>query len=150
MNKSLILVLVLSASVAYARPHYMEAGVGSLSDNRNKFLEVGGGNANERLAGVWGAGHAWVKDGNDFYYGRMGIGVAPETSPIRASFYVGPALISATDNNLSTNFQFCLEANVMILDSRNVGLGITAKHFSNAGIKEPNTGREFYGVRVIF
>jgi hypothetical protein len=58
---------------------------------------------------------------------------------------VGAGIIGAPDAALSTTFQFTEEVTV---GYDVVGLGF--KHFSNAGIKEPNQGRDYFFVNLAF
>ncbi len=58
---------------------------------------------------------------------------------------IGVAVIGIPDSALSTTFQFTEEAAV---GYKAVGLGY--KHFSNAGIKEPNHGRDYIYLNFAF
>ncbi len=64
----------------------------------------------------------------------------------------GIGLISRTDTLLSTNFEFTEELGAGIQDKLGKYIGLTVKHFSNAGIQQPNIGRNFMllsaGVRL--
>ena len=56
--------------------------------------------------------------------------------------FFGPALISATDTQLSTNFQFATDIGFGVRD-RETFMSVGYGHISNAGIKLPNKGRDY-------
>lgn len=62
-----------------------------------------------------------------------------------ATALLGIAVIGYPDSVLSTPFEFTEE---VILGYKCVGIGF--KHFSNAGIKEPNHGREYVSLTIAF
>lgn len=80
-------------------------------------------------------------------YTSYQIGIKTDT-PFYARFFTGPALISTTDQRLSSIFQFKHDLGVGFKDKRNVGIGINYSHVSNAGFKLPNLGRDFVQLRV--
>jgi hypothetical protein len=150
IRKIALILLFLGLEVpAIATPsaNYMEAGVGSNSASHVQFFEYGRVN---NLGGVnlmLGGGHWWIKDGQDSFFFRSGIGFSPQAPLFMPSFYIGPSYITNTDDKIHKNFAVCVEVNLMLVDNRNMGIGLTAKHFSNVNdIK----GREFYGLRVLF
>ena len=60
---------------------------------------------------------------------------------------LGGSLISNTSDSLSTSFEFYEQ----LLIQRHIGgvdLGLSYRHWSNAGIKTPNVGMNFIGVQV--
>ena len=71
----------------------------------------------------------------------LGIKVVP--GPIYLENLFGIALISRTDALLSTNFEFTEEIGVGVQDDLGRYIGMSFKHFSNAGIQLPNFGRNF-------
>jgi hypothetical protein len=83
--------------------------------------------------------------------GAYSVGVARglqwDFSRITIRLSVGASLISNTSELLSTPFefyeQFLIERHVRGLD-----LGLSYRHWSNAGIKTPNVGMNFIGVQV--
>jgi len=54
----------------------------------------------------------------------------------------GPAWIHPVDDRLSTPFEFSIQG-AAGLEQDGWGVGIKYQHFSNAGIKQPNLGRDF-------
>jgi hypothetical protein len=80
-------------------------------------------------------------------YTSYQIGVKTDT-PFYARFFTGPALISTTDQRLSSAFQFKHDLGVGFKDKRNVGIGVNYSHVSNANLKLPNLGRDFLQLRV--
>ena len=153
------LVLIFLCSIPVSAQQYMEAGTGLWNETQKqnsdvKFIEYGGIAVGNRYNLLGGVGHWWDAShyfgAKDSFYFRTGLGVAIRTLPLCPSLYFGPAFITSPDTVLATNFQFALEGNLMLIDNRSMGLGITIKHFSNAGIVQPNIGRNFVGARVLF
>jgi hypothetical protein len=85
-------------------------------------------------------------------FGKLQIGAkpGPETGLFGYAFF-GPALISSTDTQLSTNFQFATDIGLGIRD-RFTFMSCGYGHISNAGIKLPNKGRDYllFSVGVSF
>lgn len=75
------------------------------------------------------------------------LGPSIGVSIVRSAFYVkvffGPALVSHTDEHLSTPYEFHTDLQLGFKDYRGVGIGLGYKHLSNAGIQGPNIGRDF-------
>ena len=80
-------------------------------------------------------------------YTSYQIGIKTDTI-FYGRFFTGPALISTTDQRLSSVFQFKHDLGVGFKDKRNVGIGINYSHVSNANLKLPNLGRDFIQLRV--
>ena len=76
-------------------------------------------------------------------FGKLQLGVkpGPETGLYGFAFF-GPALISATDTQLATHYQFATDLGFGIRD-RFTSMYVGYSHISNAGIKTPNTGRDY-------
>lgn len=76
-------------------------------------------------------------------FGKAQVGVkpGPETGLYGYAFF-GPCLISATDTQLATNFQFATDLGFGIRD-RYTFMTVGYAHISNAGIKTPNKGRDY-------
>jgi len=74
------------------------------------------------------------------------IGVEPRWDYFYVSMLSGVGLITNPDSILGSGFQFFHDFAVGVKDDRNVGVGFYYKHISNAGIKMPNYGRDFFGI----
>jgi hypothetical protein len=61
-----------------------------------------------------------------------------------AQLMFGPGYISQPDRKLGSRFQFHLTGAVGIRDSAGRGLALQWIHFSNAGIVQPNQGRDIF------
>lgn len=72
---------------------------------------------------------------------QVGAKPGPETGLYGYAFF-GPALISSTDTQLSTNFQFATDIGFGVRD-RYTFMSVGYAHISNAGIKLPNRGRDY-------
>lgn len=93
-------------------------------------LEVGG--YSESMAGRKQAG---------VISAQIGAKPGPETGFYGFAFF-GPALISATDTQLSTRFQFATDIGFGVRD-RETFMSVGYGHISNAGIRLPNKGRDY-------
>ncbi len=78
------------------------------------------------------------------------IGLSIKGEGAYAKVFFGPALVTYTDQNLNTSFQFNTDFEVGLRDKRGVELGIGFKHFSNGGITQPNYGRDILYFKVGF
>lgn len=58
------------------------------------------------------------------------------------SLMFGPAYLSQPDDHLSGHFQFHLTGGIGFKNTTNWGIGSYWTHFSNAGISQPNLGRD--------
>ncbi len=94
-------------------------------------LEAGG--YSESLAGRSGA--VVVK-------AQIGAKPGPVTGVYGYAFF-GPAYISTTDAQLSTNFQFATDVGFGVRDETTF-MAFGYAHISNAGIKLPNAGRDYF------
>ena len=74
------------------------------------------------------------------------------TEASRDWFYIhsfwGLALITHTDSKLSTPYQFMQDLGLGFEGDNKVRIGLNYKHISNAGIKEPNRGRDFLQIKI--
>lgn len=72
-------------------------------------------------------------------------------SIVKPSYYIstflGPALVTATDNHLSSPLEFSIDIEAGILDHGETGIGLGYKHFSNP-LTSPNLGRDFLFFKV--
>ena len=82
------------------------------------------------------------------YFGAVGVGIRYKH---KTGLYIkgtaGPALLSEEDEKLGSMFQFLLGASVGI-QTDNVYGGIVYRHFSNAGLTDRNSGRDFIGLET--
>lgn len=76
------------------------------------------------------------------------LGLDLDFHPFYVQALIGPALITTPDVYLGGNFQFTEELGFGIKDRRGVGIGLSYKHFSSAGIENPNVGRDFMTLKV--
>jgi len=95
--------------------------------------------------GGWGTNRAGEKAGG-FVGISAGMEVISEHSYM--SFFVGPAGITHPDVRLSGHFQFQTDFDLGLIDKSKWGLGINWKHFSNAGLRAGNRGRDFFSLTV--
>lgn len=81
------------------------------------------------------------------WYGASGIGVYGEGG-------IGAHLLSEHyDNNghqLSTNLQFATHISVGYAWKSGLDVGLKIQHLSNGGIRQPNSGVNFAGVRIAY
>jgi len=66
-----------------------------------------------------------------------------------AQFMFGPALISESDSKLAGHFQFHMTGGVGVKSDGKYGLSFLWTHFSNAGIEQPNLGRDLLTIQII-
>lgn len=90
----------------------------------------------------------WISDPSSSFYSTLQIGTTASNSVFYAEVFSGPALISNTDNRLSTVLQFKHDIGIGVVGKDKVGIGINYSHLSNAGIKLPNAGRDFILVKL--
>lgn len=95
--------------------------------------------------GFWTAG-----GGSASLYGSDQFGIRSENDVLYADAYTGVALITKTDHNLSTPFQFKHDIGLGILGKTGVGIGLSYSHLSNGGLRMPNLGRDSLQIRFNF
>jgi hypothetical protein len=84
------------------------------------------------------------------FYGSLQGGVQVEgKGGTYAQMMFGPALISQDDCRITGMFQFHLTGGLGIVDDNGTGVSLLWTHFSNAGIKQPNLGRDILTLRLI-
>lgn len=91
---------------------------------------------------------AWIDPHPEFNrssatFSSYSIGLRVEPGYFYFEDYAGLALISETDSMLSTNFEFTEEVGMGVKDNEGRFFGLEYRHFSNAGIQDPNKGRDF-------
>jgi hypothetical protein len=147
----LLFILLLTASYSKADEIYLKYGISP------KRAEVKIASLGYRDDFFWLLSYqmelGYFKDPSDSArssgYAASGLGVEID-SYLYGSFYFGPALISCPDNLLAGNLQFNTDLTIGLKDKRGLKLGVGYKHLSNAGIKEPNIGREFVYMGLTF
>ncbi len=80
------------------------------------------------------------------------VGITSSNPLIYSKVFVGPTLITHTDEHLSTPYQFNIDLEAGIKDTRGNTIGVGYKHFSNAQLCNgcSNLGRDFLYLRVGF
>lgn len=81
-------------------------------------------------------------------FGSQMLGVNAENEFFYAQGAAGVALLSNTDSFLGGNIAFTETASIGINGSHNTKVGVFYKHISNAGLYDPNIGRDFIGVQI--
>lgn len=76
------------------------------------------------------------------FYTTYQLGLSAKNEIVYAEFFTGPSLITQPDYRLSTPFEFKHDIGIGVLGKDKVGIGINYSHLSNAGIREPNLGRD--------
>lgn len=76
------------------------------------------------------------------------IGVEVTAYPLTLRQMIGPSVITSKDSLLGGNYQFNNELFVGLYDKKGRSIGGKYKHFSSAGIFQPNVGRDLILVEV--
>lgn len=153
----IFLTLVLSLFTANAADldAIVAAGVGkSILDKHQAFERYG--QVGIRYGGPWkiqvsGGGYATTGDGErSSFYGSVqtGLDVVSDSGTF-GQMLAGPGYVSRDDSKLTGNFQFHLTGGVGYKNTSGYGLGVMWNHFSNAGTKLPNLGRDIISVQMI-
>lgn len=154
------LALLLAHELAFAENVYMQYGLGITAPDANSVADVKlaavGYQADLGLIdyriefGGWfdNSGYRGAKNSG---YGALLLGVEPELNiknfgGLYVNWFSGVGAITTPDSLLSSAFQFFHDASIGLQDSRGVRIGLHYKHISNAGITEPNRGRDFFGI----
>jgi len=64
------------------------------------------------------------------------------------SVWTGPTLVSATDSDLGSYFEFNETIFFGIIDKYTNSIGIAYNHFSDAGLTQINRGRDYIGLEI--
>lgn len=75
-------------------------------------------------------------------YGTMQLGLDASNDCFYSDFYTGPSLITHPDTVLSTPLEFKHDLGIGVVGKNKVRVGINYSHLSNAGIRQPNVGRD--------
>lgn len=87
---------------------------------------------------------------NTAAFGNAALGFTIEQPYSYAKLFFGPAVISSTDTRLSSYYQFNHDIELGVKNKNGLGIGLDYKHISNAGLKEPNLGRDLVGLKLTF
>lgn len=96
-------------------------------------------------AGGWtdSAGNGRTGSGYGAFQGNFIAG-----DSVFARLSAGPSLVTAPDSYLSGHFQFTEDLFLGLQGSNKNVVGVKYKHFSNAGLRQPNLGRDFMGIEA--
>lgn len=158
-NLILAMILFLAPSLSIAgHGSFLKYGLGFNAPDQNSLADIkliSLGYQGELFLidqkfefGGWAdnTGHTGSKNGG---FGSWSIGLDPRLSiPFYINWFSGVALITSPDALLGSCFQFTHDFGVGFRDNRGVSLGFYYKHFSNAGIVQPNRGRDFFGTQL--
>lgn len=142
-------------SLAHAED-YATAAVGIADSGKNSHAETKFVNVGHRADLPFGLtyqveGGGWVDIAGggrkSSGYGATQVGVQTD-GPVVARVMTGPAIITSPDVYLGGNFQFTEDFYIGIKGPNQNTVGIMYKHFSSAGIEQPNVGRDLAGVQV--
>lgn len=92
--------------------------------------------------GMWSDQHGDGRKSSGF--GGWSMGVEPKIGTFYVHSFWGVIGITTTDSMLGSNLQFMQDLGMGVRDARGVGIGVGYKHISDAGIKMPNKGRDFF------
>lgn len=153
------LVLFASTTSAFAGDMTFKYGIGVFLKDANsavevKFFSLGYQSPIWNLfrqkveLGLWADTRTGEGHRHSSGFASYSLGVSVEGGRFYASSFWGGSYITHTDSLLSTNFEFAQDLSVGLKDDAGRALGVTYKHFSNAGIKLPNKGRDFFVIDV--
>lgn len=78
------------------------------------------------------------------------LGFEVHNNLLEMGIYGGPSLISAPDKELGGHLHFNTTAVIGIRDKYGYFIGASYNHFSNAGLMEPNIGKDFISLEIKF
>lgn len=128
---------------------YLTAGTGFKDSSR--YFSVGAAkDFNAFLKSRYEIGYWKDPVNSSSVYGSYQIGLVATNKTLYADFFTGPSLITTPDARLSTPFEFKHDLGIGIVGKEKVRVGINYSHLSNAGIREPNRGRDSIQVKLVF
>ncbi len=148
---SLLLLEEVNASELYASGMLGVASSGSNSLSETKFVNIGVrsylglGLTRAVEGGAWTDRAGAGRRSSGYVSGLIGV---EADGPCTARVMVGPALITTPDAYLGGHFQFTEDFFLGIRGKSDNTVGVHYRHFSSAGIYEPNIGRDFAGVEI--
>lgn len=152
----LLMLLFLSTSAIAEQGTFGSYGLG-VFDKNSKSADVKIFSVGYQDNWMWVFDHKyefglWTDIKGDM--GRSGSGYVAYSiglEPVLDWFYIhsfwGLAFITNPDIYLSTNFQFMQDLGLGIKGKKGKRIGVNYKHISNAGIKTPNKGRDFFQIK---
>jgi hypothetical protein len=150
LNITIAVIISLISLAAKADP-YLKAGLGL--NNRlgiTKAFFIG----NQSYLGkyfLWqveGGGFVDINSKSSLGLISASFGVHATGSNFYAKFLIGPALMTGTDDRLSSLFEFNDDLEFGIKGKSGAEVGVNYKHLSNAGLVGPNLGRDFLMLKV--
>jgi len=138
--------LIIYSTPIRADNALVDFGVGVGNSSGSRILSVG---VQEDLLTVfkvrWITG-GWLDRSNDrsssgYVFGQMGAEI--DSGSVLTSVFIGPGLITEKDDLLGGNIEFLSSLNIGLQDKNRNYLGVGYRHVSNAGLYEPNIGRDF-------
>lgn len=151
-----LLTLMISASAQAASEADLMLGVGmgkSVLDQQGNFERLG--TLGVRYGSVWkiqangGYWYAPALGDRSSLYGSLqgGVEVVGEGGMF-AQVMFGPGIIQHPDDKLAGHFQFHLSTGAGIKSEQGYTLALVWNHLSNAGILQPNLGRDLLTLQV--
>lgn len=123
---------------------------GEFPDTAVKTLGIAGQGALDDLLDFQSSMGLFINNrsglGPTYYLTPFSLGLKTKGPGLFASYFVGPSLITQTDQRLSSILEFENNFEVGIRDYRGASLGLNLQHFSNAGFWLPNFGRDFFTI----
>lgn len=148
-----LLIILLSVNCFADEGTFWKLGVG-LDGNFGTAKLLSGGYQGP-LAGIFdyqleaGAFQDAYSSAGMIGFGGTSIGISVQSQTgVYAKVFAGPALLTNTDERLSSVFEFNDDLELGIRDSRGISIGLDVKHFSDAGLTSPNLGRDFLLLKV--
>lgn len=146
-------LFLLFLAVSSNASTYIGWGVGhdgSRPDDQTKWIELGHQTSWRKFDIRYGLGGWADVHMPKSFYGQYQIGVETKDKGVFLSYYLGPALLTATDKFLGSNIQLSHTLKLGYRDFRHVSIAAVVKHFSNAEIVKPNIGRNLIGIEGEF
>lgn len=86
---------------------------------------------------------------NMYIAGSVGLQIQSD-SGIFARYFLGPSYVFNKDTRLASPFEFNHDLELGIRDKSGLEISMGLKHMSNAGLVEPNPGRDFITINLGF
>lgn len=152
-----VLVLILLFSLkARSEETYATAAVGVANSGKNSHAETKFVNVGRRDQFAFGLTYqyevgGWVDTAGDGRkssgYGAYQLGVQTD-GPVFARVMAGPALVTNPDSYLGGPVAFTEDFYFGLSGNNKNTVGVMYKHISNAGLEQPNIGRDLAGVQI--
>ena len=82
------------------------------------------------------------------FFGSGSVGVDVDARNVYANWFFGGGLITTPDSSLGGYFQLFHDAEIGLQSYSKKRIGVFFKHISDAGIRKPNKGRNFLGLKA--